>query len=70
MATENRRDPVTAILCLTRSGCQLAIKLAPSMGDCPVYLPSRLAGEVPDAQGFNYFDIKSELDSKLRKDEK
>jgi len=56
MATENRRDPGKAILCLTRSGSQLAIKLAPSMGGCPVYLPRRLAGEVADAKSLIYYD--------------
>lgn len=56
MAIETRPDPGTALLCLTRSGSQLAQKLAPSMGNCPVYLPRRLAGEVQDAKGLIYFD--------------
>ncbi|MEQ8236523.1 MAG: cobalt-precorrin 5A hydrolase [Syntrophomonadaceae bacterium] len=56
MATETRRDPGTAILCLTRAGSQLAQKLSPSMGSCPVYLPRRLAGDEPDAKGLIYFD--------------
>jgi len=56
MATETIRNPKTAILCLTRAGCRLSQKMAPSMGSCLVYLPRRLAGEVPEAKGLNYFD--------------
>lgn len=49
MVTALNPLPGTAIMCLTRGGCQLGLQLAAAMGDCRLFVPQRLA--LPDSSG-------------------
>jgi cobalt-precorrin 5A hydrolase len=56
MASDNRDLQGTAILSLTRKASELGWKLAHSMGECTLYIPSRLKGHELTSDELHYFD--------------
>ena len=56
MASENKSRQVSAILCLTRAGSELGLKLAASLDNCTLFLPHRLKNQEPIGAQVCYFE--------------
>jgi cobalt-precorrin 5A hydrolase len=56
MASDNRVRQGTAILSLTQKASELGQKLAHTMGECTLYIPSRLNGHKVTIDEVHYFD--------------